>query len=121
MNAIFWFKKCIKINPSYDCPYYALGNIYRISKDYQQAIHYYQQSLLHKPIDPLCFVNIALAHIGVEEYETAYEYFLQANTHLLEDKMLSTANIDYIKEQLELYLTDTMKHERSCLGFLTFR
>lgn len=35
--------------------------------------------------------------------------------------MLSTANIDYIKEQLDLYLKDTMKHERSCLGLLTFR
>jgi tetratricopeptide (TPR) repeat protein len=69
VNAIYYFKECIRINPTYDCPYYALGNIYRLAKDYPQAIHHYRQSLQHKPIDPLCFVNLALTLINVGQYQ----------------------------------------------------
>lgn len=39
----------------------------------------------------------------------------------MDDKMLSPANIDYIKEQLEHYLKEEKKHERSCMGYITLR
>ena len=58
-----------------------------------QAIKYYRCSLELKPIDPLCFVNLALALIAQECFVEGLEYMERAGQHLEEDKMLSTANI----------------------------
>jgi len=117
---MFWFKECIRVNPSYDCPYYALGNIYRIAKDYREAIKYYEQSLQLKPIDPLCFINIALARMNLGELENALEYFEKARKHLDEDKMLSPANIEYINDQLNFYLQEG-EHKCRYSGFITLK
>ena len=104
-QAIHWFKECIRINPNYDCPYYALGNIYRLSHDYPTSVQYYRRSLAIKPLDPLCFVNLAIALISQSHFEEAMGYLVEAEKHVDEDKMLSNANIEYIREQLEFYLS----------------
>ena len=35
--------------------------------------------------------------------------------------MLSNANIEYIKEQLDVYLGESQKHQRRLLGLVTLR
>ena len=85
------------MNPKYDCPYYALGNIYRTSKKYELALLYYKQSLECKKIDPLCFVNMALSYISLFDYQNGYEYMVKAKQHINEVEGLSKGNIEYIK------------------------
>lgn len=109
-NAIFWFKECIRVNPQYDCPYYALGNIYRLAKDYKQAINYYESSIKLKPVDPLCLVNVALSHIMIEEFELGLSYLEQAQKYQNSDRTLTNANNEYIKEQLDKHLKEVDKH-----------
>ncbi len=50
-DAVLSYKKAISIDPGFAKAYFSIGDIQMLTKNYKEAVNYYQQGLRHQPAD----------------------------------------------------------------------
>ncbi|SJM37472.1 Glycosyl transferase family 2 [Psychrobacter pasteurii] len=81
-EAIKWYKKRIEIKAGWAderyCSYVELGLLYERKKDFDQALHYWQQGIVHDPKRAECWYHMARRHSWSKHTELAYVFGRQA-------------------------------------------
>ncbi len=77
-NSIFYFKKCIKTEPSYIMAYISLGYIYDLTKNYMEARVYLEKALIYEPNNPNLQNNLGILYFHINDVEKSIQCFKKA-------------------------------------------
>ena len=78
-QAIAAFNYALRLDPKFYRAYIALGEIYKVKKDYLQMLHYYQKAEPAYADDVMVLFNIGLAHFHMKQFSRAKSYLAQVS------------------------------------------
>ena len=82
-QAIEWYKKRVEIKAGWAdeiyCSYIELGLLYEKQNDFEQALYYWQQGIIHDPSRAECWYHTARRHSWNKHTELAYIFGKQAS------------------------------------------
>ena len=70
-NALKYFEKTAKLNPSYKLVFSEIAKIYLHMNDKNHAVEYFKKSMEHNPDNPSPANNLAVVYMSVGKFEQA--------------------------------------------------